>query len=58
MSESRPSAPESPTPAEARPEMADAPPPLLGSWRSVYAVVVGSLAAYIVAFWIVTEVYK
>ena len=39
-----------------RPELDDRPP-ILGSWRNIYAVVIGTLIALIVAFTIVTKVY-
>lgn len=42
---------------EVRPELADAAPPLLGSWRNVYLVVLSSLIMYMILFWILTEVY-
>lgn len=43
-------------PPESRPEMADTPP-ILGSWRNVYAVTLGTLAVLIALFWLLTEVY-
>jgi hypothetical protein len=39
-----------------RPELDDAPP-ILGSWRNVYALVLGNLAFLVIAFWILTRVY-
>jgi len=36
----------------------DEPPPFLGSWRGVYTLVLGALAALIVACSIVSAVYK
>lgn len=41
-----------------RPEMADAAPPILGSWRNVYALTLGTLAGLIALFWLLTETYK
>ena len=41
---------------EPRPEMADKPP-LLGSWRNLYAVEIAILVALIVLFWQVTVRY-
>ena len=49
-----------PTPAgapESRPELDDAPP-LLGSWRTIYLVVLGTLASLIALFWALTRVYS
>jgi hypothetical protein len=43
-------------PPESRPEMADLPP-ILGSWRNVYAVTLGTLAVLVGLFWLLTEVY-
>ncbi len=42
--------------AESRPELADAPP-VLGSWRNVYAMTIGTLAVLVVLFWALTEAY-
>jgi hypothetical protein len=39
-----------------RPEMVDKPP-LLGSWRRLYALEIGVLVALILVFWLVTEHY-
>lgn len=36
----------------------DAPPPLLGSWRRLYAAVLGWLALLIVLFYAVTVVFS
>ncbi len=44
-------------PPEPRPELEDAPP-LLGSWRNIYLVVLGTLAALVVLFWLMTEAYS
>lgn len=41
---------------DARPELEDAPP-VLGSWRNVYAVVLGTLAAVVLLFWALTRAY-
>jgi hypothetical protein len=30
------------------------PPPLLGSWRAIYAVVIGELAALVAVFYAIT----
>ena len=47
-----------PAPAPApRPELDDAPP-LLGSWRNIYLVVLGTLAAFIALFWALTRAYS
>jgi hypothetical protein len=40
----------------ARPEMDDKPP-LLGSWRNIYAVVLGTLAIIIVVCALITRAY-
>lgn len=40
-----------------RPEMDDAPP-LLSSWRNVYALVLGSLVVYVVVFAAITWVFE
>lgn len=45
------------TEAPARPEL-DETPPLLGSWRNIYLVVLGNLAALILIFWLVTRAYR
>lgn len=39
-----------------RPEL-DARPPLLGSWRNLYAVVLGNLVFLIALFWWITRTY-
>lgn len=54
------SASKPPEPASApasRPELDDAPP-LLGSWRNIYLVVLGSLASLIALFWALTRIYS
>ena len=33
-------------------------PPLLGSWTAIYAVVIGSLALYVILCAVVTAVYR
>jgi hypothetical protein len=38
--------------------MATEPPPFLGSWRAVYALVLGALALLIVACSVVSAVYR
>lgn len=35
----------------------DDAPPVLGSWRAIYLVVLGTLVALVVAFAIITQVY-
>ncbi len=37
--------------------MPDEPPPFLGSWRKVYALVLAYLAAVITVFWIFTRYF-
>lgn len=39
-----------------RPELDDAPP-LLGSWRNIYIVVLGTFVLFVAVFWVLTEVY-
>jgi len=34
---------------------ADPPPPLLGSWRALYLVVLGELAALVLGFWVLAR---
>ena len=34
------------------------PPPLLGSWRNLYAAVVGNLALLVLLFWLLTRAYS
>ena len=38
-------------------EMPDGPPPFLGTWPRVYAVVAGYVAALIFVFWLFTRAY-
>lgn len=33
-------------------------PPLLGSWRNLYLVVLGNLALLILLFWLFTRIYS
>ncbi|QSQ23330.1 hypothetical protein JY651_51075 [Pyxidicoccus parkwayensis] len=40
-----------------RPEMDDAPP-LLGSWRNIYLVVLGTFVLFVALFWVLTEAYS
>jgi hypothetical protein len=48
-----------PTPVDdPRAEMADAAPPVLGSWRNVYLLTLGALTVYIVVFWAISEAYR
>ncbi len=51
----KPPEPAAPAPAE-RPELDDAPP-LLGSWRNIYLLVLGTLALLIALFWALTRAY-
>jgi hypothetical protein len=39
-----------------RPELIDAPP-LLGSWKNLYLVVLGTLAVLVGLFWALTRAY-
>ncbi len=41
--------------AAPRPE-ADEPPPILGSWRAIYAVTIASLALVVALLWALTQV--
>lgn len=41
---------------EDRPEMRDKPP-LLGSWRRLYAAEIGLLVLFILALWLITTQY-
>lgn len=34
------------------------PPPLLGSWRNLYAVVIANLVVMIALFWLITWAYR
>jgi len=47
-----PDAPDSPE----RPELDDVPP-LLGSWRNIYLLVLGTLALLVALFWALTRAY-
>lgn len=40
-----------------RPELDDAPP-VLGTWRNVYLVVVGNLALMVALFWALSRAYR
>jgi hypothetical protein len=33
------------------------PPPLLGSWRNLYALVLGNLVFLVLVFWLLTRMY-
>lgn len=49
--------PEPAAPASSeRPELDDVPP-LLGSWRNIYLLVLGSLALLVALFWALTRAY-
>lgn len=39
-----------------RPELDDVPP-LLGSWRNIYLLVLGTLALLVALFWALTRAY-
>jgi hypothetical protein len=39
------------------PDAPEAPPPLLGSWRNLYLVVVASLVVWVTLGWWLTRVY-
>jgi hypothetical protein len=56
MTDASKSPEKAPAPAP-RPELDDAPP-LLGSWRNIYLVVLGTLAAFIALFWALTRAYS
>lgn len=43
---------------ESNDELIEPPPPILGSWRNVYAAVLGVLVVVVLALWIVTRVYS
>jgi hypothetical protein len=34
------------------------PPPVLGSWRNIYALVLGTLAVLVFVFWAITRAYQ
>ena len=40
------------------PHPPEEPPPLLGSWRALYLVVIGSLALWVGLGWLLTRVYR
>ncbi|MFP2957982.1 hypothetical protein ACLEPN_09165 [Myxococcus sp. 1LA] len=40
-----------------RPELDDAPP-LLGSWRNIYILVMATFVVFVVLGWVLTEVYS
>ncbi|MGQ0507728.1 MAG: hypothetical protein ACT4TC_20695 [Myxococcaceae bacterium] len=40
-----------------RPEMDDAPP-LLGSWRNIYLLILGTFAVLVTAFYALTRAYS
>ncbi len=42
--------------ADTGPDLDDTPP-LLGSWRNIYIVVLGNLVLLIVLFWLLTAAY-
>ncbi|MFP2932102.1 hypothetical protein ACLESO_44450 [Pyxidicoccus sp. 3LG] len=44
-------------PPSPRPELDDAPP-LLGTWRNIYLVVLGTFALFVALFWVLTEAYS
>ncbi len=35
--------------------MSEEPPPLLGSWRNLYLVVIGNLGLTVLLFWLLTR---
>lgn len=35
----------------------EAPPPFFGTWRRLYALVIGALAFWIVVFWLFTRAF-
>ena len=41
-----------------RPATPDEPPPLLGSWPRLYALVLGNLAVLVAVFWYITWSYR
>lgn len=50
--------PDQPLPAPGpRPELDDAPP-LLGSWRNIYLLVLGTFVLLVALFWVLTEAYS
>ncbi len=36
----------------------ESPPPLLGRWRNLYALVLGNLVFLIAVFWLITVAYR
>jgi hypothetical protein len=36
----------------------DAPPPILGTWRRLYALVLIVLVAQVVLYWLLTRIYS
>ena len=44
--------------ADSAPEDKETPPPVLGSWNRLYALVLGALAACVALFAAVTHYYK
>jgi hypothetical protein len=44
-------------PSAPRPEMDDVPP-LLGSWRNIYLVVLGTFVLFVALFWALTKAYS
>lgn len=50
-------APEPAAPPESRPELDDVPP-LLGSWRNIYFLVLGTLAMLVALFGALTWAYS
>ncbi|MDC0713695.1 hypothetical protein POL68_34835 [Stigmatella sp. ncwal1] len=52
-----PKPPESAGAPAPRPELDDTPP-LLGSWRNIYLLVLGNLALLIALFWALTRAYS
>lgn len=44
-------------PSDDRPDLDDTPP-ILGSWRTIYVVVVANLAVLILVFWALSELYS
>ncbi len=52
-----PKTPEQAPAPEPRPELDDVPP-LLGSWRNIYLLVLSSLVVFIALFWALTRAYS
>jgi hypothetical protein len=38
--------------------MNDDPPPILGSWRNLYVLVIANLALTVLVLWLVTRAYS